>query len=156
MRVAAGGLDADSDVHAGWQVELFQLINRASGRINDVEQTLVRADFKLIHRLLIDVRRTIHRELLNASWQRNRPCNFGSCALGGLDNVSGGLVQSTIIVSPEADSDALALHDIGFACWVSDLRLGLGSAALFHDLFNDVIWHLLEVRGRHRIIGSSA
>ena len=80
-------LDADRDVHAGGKVELLELINRACGRIDDVEQALVGADFKLFSRLFVDVNGTVHGEFLNAGRQRDRAVNFGSGALGGF-NVS--------------------------------------------------------------------
>lgn len=46
-------LDADRDVHTGRKIKLLELINRARGRIDDVEQTLVGADFKLFGRFLL-------------------------------------------------------------------------------------------------------
>ena len=49
-------LQLDFDVHAGRQVELHQGVNRFVGRVHDVHQALVRADFKLITTGLVDVR----------------------------------------------------------------------------------------------------
>ena len=58
-------LDVDGNIHAGRQVQLFELIYSLSGRFDDVDQALVRADFKLLHRFLVYVRRAIHREFLD-------------------------------------------------------------------------------------------
>ena len=38
-------LQLDFNVHASWQVELHQRVNRFVGRVNDVHQALVGADF---------------------------------------------------------------------------------------------------------------
>jgi len=105
-------LDADGDVHAGWKVELLQLIHGASGWVNDIKQALVCPDLELIHGLLVDVRGAVHGELLDACWQRDGTCHFGTSALGSLYDVGSGLVQRPIIVGPEADSDSLVLHDL--------------------------------------------
>ena len=51
--------DADGDINAGGEVELLQLIDRASCRIDDIEKALVCADFELFGRLFIDVDRAI-------------------------------------------------------------------------------------------------
>src|SRR5262245_9598707 len=66
----AGGkgrpLELDLDVDAGSQVQLHQRIDGLRRRIDDVEQTLVRAHFELLAALLVDVRRTVDREALDA------------------------------------------------------------------------------------------
>ncbi len=41
-------LQLDLDVHAGRQVELHQRVHGLVGRIHDVHQTLVGADFELV------------------------------------------------------------------------------------------------------------
>ena len=66
-------LGDDVDVHAGRHVELTELVDGLSIRLNDFNQTLVRADFKLVHRLFVDVGRTVHRETLNGGRQRIGP-----------------------------------------------------------------------------------
>src|SRR6185295_1790023 len=49
-----GGLDLDID--PGRQRQLVQSVNGLAGGLDDVDQPLMRADFKLLPRLLIDVR----------------------------------------------------------------------------------------------------
>ena len=48
----------DLDVNAGWQIEFHQSVDGLRRRLKDVEQPLVRANFELLARLLVDVRRT--------------------------------------------------------------------------------------------------
>jgi hypothetical protein len=66
-------LELDLDVDAGGQVELHQRVDGLRRRIDDVEKTLVRAHFELLAALLVDVRRAVDGELLDAGRQRNRP-----------------------------------------------------------------------------------
>ncbi len=54
-------LNVDGDVDARREIELFEFIDRLSGRLDDINQTLVGAGLKLLHRLLIDVGRAIDR-----------------------------------------------------------------------------------------------
>ena len=54
-------LNVDGDVDARREIELFEFIDRLSGRLYDINQTLVGAGLKLLHRLLIDVGRAIDR-----------------------------------------------------------------------------------------------
>ena len=48
----------DFDVDAGRQVQTHQSVNGLVGGINDVHQALVRTNFELVARRLVDVRRT--------------------------------------------------------------------------------------------------
>src|SRR3989304_8280827 len=63
--------ELDLDVHARGQVELHQSIDRLRRGIDDVQKTLVRAHLELIAALLVDVRRAVDGELLEARRQRN-------------------------------------------------------------------------------------
>ena len=45
----------DLDIHASREVELHQRVDGLGGRINDVEEPLVRADFELVTRFLVHV-----------------------------------------------------------------------------------------------------
>src|SRR4051812_9770601 len=58
--------ELDFDVDAGGEIELHEGVDRLRGRVDDVEQTLVRPDFELLTRLLVDVRRAVDRILLNS------------------------------------------------------------------------------------------
>src|SRR3954452_9739848 len=64
--------ELDLDVDAGGEIELHQRIHRLRRRIDDVEQTLVRAHLELLAALLVDVRRSIDGKLLDLGRQRDR------------------------------------------------------------------------------------
>ena len=103
-------LDADRDVHTGREIELLELINRTGGRVDDVEQALVGADFKLFSRLLVDVNGTVHGEFFNAGRQRDRAVNFGSGALGGFNDLLGGAVDGAGVKCAKSNADFWTLH----------------------------------------------
>jgi len=48
-------LDFDLDINASGEVELHQCVNSLRGRIHDIKQALVCADFELVARLFVDV-----------------------------------------------------------------------------------------------------
>ena len=79
-------VDLDLDVNAGREVELHQSVNGLVGRIDDVHQALMGADFELVAAGLVDVRRTQNVETLNAGGKRN----------GTANNSAGALAVSTI------------------------------------------------------------
>src|SRR5471032_917932 len=88
VRMAQAPLKLDLDVHVGGQVELHERVYGLRGGVDDVEHALVRADFKLFARLLIDVRRTVDGEFFNESRQRDRATHGRACALGGVDDLA--------------------------------------------------------------------
>lgn len=49
-------LDVDLNVYTCWEVKLLELVYRRCSWLNDVDEALVRADFELVHRLLVYVR----------------------------------------------------------------------------------------------------
>src|SRR4029077_2472645 len=64
-------LELDLDVDTGGQIELHQGIDGLRGRIDNIEKALVGAHLELLTALLVDVRRTVDGELLDAGRQRN-------------------------------------------------------------------------------------
>src|SRR5271167_4736596 len=103
-------LELDLDVDAGGKIELHQSIDRLRRRIDDVENPLVGANFELLARLLIDVRRTVHGELLDPRRQRNWPADPSAGALGGGHNLLRRSVEHAVIERFEADADVLRIH----------------------------------------------
>ena len=65
-------LELDLDVDTGGEVELHQRVHGLRGRIDDIDQALVSTDLELLTRLLVDVRRTVDRKLLDLRGQRDR------------------------------------------------------------------------------------
>src|SRR5688500_8315411 len=66
-----GSSELDLDVDASGQIELHQRVDRLGVGLHDIEQPLVGAHLELLARLLVDVRATVHGELLDARRQRN-------------------------------------------------------------------------------------
>src|SRR5438094_5247582 len=103
-------LQLDLDVDAGWQVELHQRVDRLLRRIVDVNEPLVRADFELLARILVDERRADDRVLLDVRRQRHRTGDGRPGPLRGLDDLRGRLVDQLVVVGLEPDPDSLLRH----------------------------------------------
>src|SRR5499427_8857686 len=106
----ANRLELDLDVDAGRKVELHQGVDGLRRRIDDVEQTLVRAHLELLAALLVDVRRAVHRELLDLGRQRNRATDLSARALGRVDDLARRRIEDAVIKRLEPDPDILAVH----------------------------------------------
>src|ERR1700678_98924 len=65
--------DLDLDIDTSRKIEFHQGIHRLLGRLENVDQPLMRADFEGLARFLIHVRRTQHAILVLHGRQRNRP-----------------------------------------------------------------------------------
>src|SRR5580658_8444985 len=97
-------LQLDLDVDAGGEVELHQRVHGLRRRVDDVDHPLMSADFELLARLLVDMRRAQHGEFLDPGRQRDRPAHPCAGAPGGLDDLAGRLIEHAMIVSPQADA----------------------------------------------------
>ena len=53
--------NVDSDIDAGREIEFLEFVDRLGGRLEDVDEPLVRAGFELLHGLLVDVRGAVDR-----------------------------------------------------------------------------------------------
>src|SRR5438046_1785805 len=101
-------------IHPRGQVQFHQSIDRLRRRIENVHQTLVRSDLKLLTRLLINMRRSQNGPLIFDRRQWNRPSYPRARSLGGFDDFRRGLIQHAMIVSLEPDSDFFVKHR---SCW---------------------------------------
>src|SRR3989344_276891 len=110
VRIGPIPLELDLDVHAGGQVELHERVHGLRGGVDDVEHALVRADFELLARLLVDVRRAVDGEFLNTGRQGNGSPDGGAGALGRVDDLASGMVQHAVIEGLEPDADVLTIH----------------------------------------------
>ena len=64
-------LNFNFDIDASRQVEFHQSVNCFISRIDDVHQSLMSSDFKLITACLVDVRAAENVEALNSCRKRN-------------------------------------------------------------------------------------
>src|SRR2546428_239267 len=96
----------DLDVHSCGQVEFHQRVYRLLRRLENIPQTLVRADLELLARLLVHVRGSQDAVLVFHRGQRNWPRNLRARALRSFDDLTRGLIQDAIVVSlqPNANS----------------------------------------------------
>src|SRR3954471_11149494 len=114
---SAGALrQLDLHVHAGGEVELHQRVDRLRGRLHDVEQPFVRPHLELLARLLVDVRRAVDGELLDARRQRNGPANESTRAPRRVGDVASGLVEHSMIERLQANADILRFHNLLTDC----------------------------------------
>src|SRR5258708_687769 len=98
-------LGLNLDINACRQRQLIQSVDRLAGRLDDINQPFMRADFELLPRLLIDVRAAQHRVTLNPSWQRYGTMNDGARPFGRIDNFRPRLTQYGSIVAFHPDAD---------------------------------------------------
>src|SRR5579863_1135960 len=115
VRMTNPPLELDLDVDAGGEVELHQRVHCLRRRIDDIEYALMRANFELLARLLVDVRRAQHRETLDPRRQRNGTAHPRAGPLRGAHDLAGRLIEHAVIVSAQADADVLIVecHDLG-------------------------------------------
>src|SRR5215472_572508 len=96
----------DLHIHARGEIEFHQRIYRLLRGLENIEQTLVGTDLKLLPRLLVDVRGAQHAILVLHRGQRNRARDLRPGAARGIDNLTRRLVEDAIVVSfqPYANS----------------------------------------------------
>ena len=80
-------------------------VYRLLRRFENVDQALVRADFERFSRLLVHVRRAQNAVLVLHCRQRNRPRYLRTRPLRRIDDLGCRLIEHTVVVSFESDSD---------------------------------------------------
>src|SRR5215475_4756236 len=106
------GSELDLDVDAGGKIELHQRVHRLRRRIDDIEQTLVRAHLELLAALLVDMRRPVDRELLDPGRQRNRAAHLRTGPFRGRHDLPRRRIEDAVIERLEPDPDILAVHGL--------------------------------------------
>src|SRR5690242_9272863 len=87
----------DLHIDTRGEIELHQSVNRLRGRLHDVEQPLVGPHLELLARLLVDVRRTVDGELLDARREGNGTANESTRPARRIGNVASCLIQHSMI-----------------------------------------------------------
>src|SRR5947207_1510631 len=105
-------LQLDLDVDARGEIELAERVDRLLRGLEDVEQPLVGSHLELLTGFLVDVRRAVDRESLDARRQRNRPGDPPARTLHGLDDLLHGLVEQPVIVRLQANADLLVHRNL--------------------------------------------
>src|SRR5262249_15317585 len=136
MRTKIQNLELDLDVDAGGQIELHESIDGLRGRIDNVEKTLVGAHLELLAALLVDVRRTVDGELLDAGWQRNGSANLCTGALRRVHDLPGRRIENPMVERLETDANILAVHCRAFFSeWRVASSEWISLFATHHSLF---------------------
>src|SRR5258708_22309084 len=102
----------DFHVHTRRQVQLHESVHGIGRRLQNVDQPLVRAQSKLLARLLVHVRRPQDRPAVDGGGQRNRPGNVCTGALCRLHDFPRGLVQNSVVVRLQTNTDFVALSHL--------------------------------------------
>src|SRR5579871_1012040 len=109
-----GPSELNLDVHTRGEIELHQRVHRLCRRVDDVENPLMRTDLELLARLLVDMGRPQHRELLDAGRQRNRATHPCARPLRGVDDLARRLIENAMIIGPQADANILIVECHGY------------------------------------------
>ena len=102
------GLDLHKD--AGRNHEPVQGFDGAVVGFRDVDDSLVRANFKLLTRLLVDERTTVHRIDLTSRRKRDWTSNPGAGALCMIHDFPSAGVQRLVVVGFHPNSNLAAVH----------------------------------------------
>src|SRR5882724_1317856 len=120
MSLLAKGLDLD--VHTGGQLELHQGVDGLTRGLKDVEEPFVGTDLELLARLLVDVRRAVHRVARDVRGERDGSHDSRSRPPRRVHDLVGGRVQDAIIERLQADPDLLVDHWLALTPSISSVE----------------------------------
>src|SRR5262252_1390425 len=107
----------DLDIDARGEIQLHQRVQRLLRRLEDVQQSLMGADFELLSALLVHVRAAQDRELVYPRRQGNRTCDLRARSPGGLDDLSRALIEELRVICLQPDSNLLRRHRSRLSCY---------------------------------------
>src|SRR3954454_10978519 len=110
LSIRVRSLQLDLDVDTSRQVESHERVDRLRGRVDDVDQSLVRAHLEVLARVLVLVRRADHAVAVDLSGQRHRPRDLSPGARDRLDDLPRRGVDDLVVVGLEPDADLLSRH----------------------------------------------
>ena len=110
LSVFRSALQLDLHIDTRGEIKFHQRIDRLRRWIDDIEQPLVGADLELLATLLVNMRRTVDRELLNPRWQRNRTAQRGTSPLRGIGDLAGSSIEHPVIEGLQTNADVLRVH----------------------------------------------
>src|SRR5688572_10977279 len=120
LSMSSQSLQLDLDVDAGRQVEAHERVDGLGGRVDDVDQSLVRTHLEVLARVLVLVRRADHAVAVDLSRQRHGASHLRTGARDRLDNLARRGVHDLVVVGLEPDADLLSRH--GGFCFLLSLR----------------------------------
>src|SRR5512139_1119698 len=110
LSISVRSLQLDLDVDASRKVESHERVNRLGGRVDDVDQTLVRAHLEVLARVLVLVRRTDDAETVDLRGQWHRASDLRTGTRHRLDYLASRGVDDLVVVGLEPDADLLSRH----------------------------------------------
>src|SRR6266567_511615 len=105
----------DLHIHSSRKIELHQRVHGLRRRIENIQQTLVRADLELLPRFLVHVRRTQHRVFVLHRRQWNRTSDLSAGTLRRSDDFRGGLIEHAIIVCLQSNANFFVSYHVSFS-----------------------------------------
>ena len=134
----------DRDVDSSRQVQFFQFVDSLHVWLDNIDQPLVGADFNLIHRFLVDVRRTINCVFFYSGRQWNGAAYSGSGAFSSIYDIGCRLIDHSVIVAFELYPYALTWHERFLS---RRLRLGASRrpAAFFNNFLQQTVGYLFKM-----------
>ena len=95
----------DLDVHSARKVQAHERVDGFVRRLFDIDEPVVDAKLKVLHRLLVDVGTADHAELADSRRERDGATDSCACPLGRVGDLLGALVEDAVVVGPDSDSD---------------------------------------------------
>ena len=110
LKVNISASDPNGNIYPGREIEFLEFVDRPCRWVHDIQQTFVSPNLELLCRLLVHVWRPVHRVFLDPCWQGNWTCNLRARPLGCLHDFFRGLIDRSMVVGSETNSDFLVFH----------------------------------------------
>ena len=91
-------------IYSRRQIQVGQGFNDFLVRIQDVNQTLVHPELKLLPGVLVNESRAVDRVLFDFGRQRNRTYHLGVVSFRGFNNLARGIIDELVVVSANPQS----------------------------------------------------
>src|SRR5690554_3998416 len=102
--------ELDLDIDTSRQIEAHERVDRLRRGIDDVNEPLVSAHFKMLAAVFVLVRRTDHTEHVLLRWQWHWASHTGAGTGHGVDDLFRRRVNDLVVVGLEPDTDFLSRH----------------------------------------------
>src|SRR5947199_4118410 len=103
-------LQLDLEVDASRQVEAHERVDGLGGRVDDVDQSLVRAHLEVLARVLVLVRRADHAVAVDLRGQRHRAGDLRPGTRHRLHDLPSRGVDDLVVIGLEPNADLLSRH----------------------------------------------
>src|SRR6476661_2860555 len=108
--VIAGSSELDLDVDVRRQIEAHQRVDRLGGRVDDVDEALVRPHLEVLAGVLVLVRRPDDDEHVLLRGQRHRADHRRTGTGHRVDNLARRVVDDLVVIRLQSDADLLSRH----------------------------------------------